>query len=258
MCYNVNYLTKKRLEYARRLKGIIDDRNIENEFKDIISRTGPVYFVNGFNHPDIPVITNYLPGNLQLMTWGLIPFWVKDPTQAVSLSKRTLNARGEDMFDKPSFRNAAYKKRCLILIDGFFEYHWYKGKSYPHYIRMADDEPMLLAGLWETWRYEKEGIKRNTFSIVTTEANALMAEIHNKPKTSEGPRMPVIIPKGLEMDWLSPINDPPGRKQVEDIVKPFDESALMAYTVPKLQGKNGVGNVKEAITEFKYGELSDR
>jgi len=258
MCYNVNYLTKKRLEYARRLKGIIDERNLENEFNDILSRTGPVFFVNGFNHPDIPVITNSLPEHLQLMTWGLIPFWVKDPAQAVSLSKRTLNARGEAIFQKPSFRNAARNKRCLVLIDGFFEYQWYKEKSYPHYIKMANGEPMLLAGLWETWKYEKEGIVRHTFSIVTTEANPMMAEIHNKPKASEGPRMPVIIPKGLEMDWLSPVDDPTGKKKVEEVIQPFDESDLIAFTVPKLQGKNGVGNVKEAICEYSYEDLMDR
>jgi putative SOS response-associated peptidase YedK len=258
MCYNVNYLTKKRLEYARRLKGIIDERNLENEFNDILNRTGPVFFVNGFNHPDIPVITNSHPDHLQLMTWGLIPFWVKDPAQAVSLSKRTLNARGEDMFQKPSFRNAARNKRCLILIDGFFEYHWYKEKSYPHFIKMADDEPMLLAGLWETWKYEQEGIIRHTFSIVTTEANPLMTEIHNKPKGSEGPRMPVIIPNGFEKDWLSSVDDPAGKKKVEEIIRPYDESDLIAYTVPKLQGKNGVGNVEEAIREYRYEELTER
>ena len=258
MCYNVNYLTKKRLEYARRLKGIIDERNLENEFEDIINRTGRVYFVNGFNHPDIPVITNSLPDNLQLLSWGLIPFWVKDPAQAESLSKRTLNARGEDMFQKPSFRNAARNKRCLVLIDGFFEYHWYNGKSYPHYISMADGEPMLLGGLWETWKYEREGIIRDTFSIVTTSANPLMAEIHNKPKASEGPRMPVIIPRGLESDWLGSMDDPPARKKVEDLIRPFDDSELRAYTVPKLQGKYGVGNIEEAISEYKYEELISR
>ena len=255
MCYNVNYLTKKRLEYARRLKGIIDERNLENEFDNIYNKTGPVYYVNGFNNPDIPVITNSNPGHLQLMTWGLIPFWVKDPGQAVSLSKRTLNARGEEMFNKPSFRNAARNTRCLILLDGFFEYHWHKGKSYPFYIKMANDEPMLLAGLWEIWKYEKEALVRDTFSIVTTEANSLMTGIHNKPKASEGPRMPVIVPRGLELDWLGAITDPVSQRKVEEMIRPFDESELMAYTVPRLQGKYGVGNVKEALSEYPYEVL---
>ena len=255
MCYNVNYLTKKRLEYARRLKGIIDERILATEIEAIYKRTGPVYYVNGFNHPDIPVITNKNSDHLESMTWGLIPFWVKDPEQAVALSKRTLNARGEEMFDKPSFRNAARNKRCLILLDGFFEYHWQNGKSYPYCIKMANDEPMLLAGLWETWKYEKESLIRHTFSIVTTNANSLMAHIHNKPKASEGPRMPVILPKGLEMEWLGAANDPPGQQKVEEMIRPYDESELLAYTVPRLQGKYGVGNVKEALSEYEYEDL---
>jgi len=255
MCYNVNYLTKKRLEYARRLQGIIDEKNLIREYDELYARTGPVYFTNGFNHPDVPVITNSSPDHLQAFTWGLIPFWVKDPKQAVTLNKKTLNARGEDMFNKPSFRNAAKNKRCLVLIDGFFEYHWQKDKSYPHYIKMANDEPMLLAGLWETWNYQEEGMVRHTFSIVTTQANVMMEHIHNNPKGSEGPRMPVIIPKGFEREWLIEINDPLDQKKIQELIRPYEDKELEAYTVPRLQGKAGVGNVKEAIQECHYDEL---
>jgi putative SOS response-associated peptidase YedK len=256
MCYNVNYLTKKRLEYARRLQGLIDNKNLENEFDDILNKVGPIYFVNGFNHPDVPVITNKIPDHLQVFTWGLIPFWVKDPKQAISLSKMTLNARGEDIFSKPSFRNAARHKRCLVLIDGFFEYHWFKDKSYPYYIKMANDEPMLLAGLWETWNYEKENIVRHTFSIVTTRANPLMADIHNKPKASEGPRMPVIVPKGLEKIWLSDIHGAADQQAIREVIQPYNESELQAYTVSKLQGKAGVGNTPKAISRYNYEDLT--
>ena len=255
MCYNVNYLTKKRLEYARRLGGLIDPKNLESEFEDILNRSGPVYYVNGFNHPDVPVITNKDPGHLQLLTWGLIPFWVKDPKQAVSLSKMTLNARGEDIFNKPSFRNAAKFRRCLVMIDGFFEYHWYKDKSYPYYIKMTNDEPMLLAGLWETWNYKQEDIVRHTFSIVTTKANEMLAYIHNKPKASEGPRMPVIVPRGEEGAWLHDIHDPIDQQKVEEVIQPYDETELKAFTVPRLQGKAGVGNSPVAIRECKYPEM---
>jgi putative SOS response-associated peptidase YedK len=255
MCYNINYLTKKRLEYARRLGGILDDRKLEHEFDDIENRTGPVYFVNGFNHPDVPLITNKSRDQVQLFTWGLIPFWVKDPKQAVSLSKVTLNARGEDIFKKPSFRNAARNKRCLVLIDGFFEYHWYNDKSYPFYIKMTSDEPMLLAGLWETWNYEKENIIRHTFSIVTTEANPMMKYIHNKPKGSEGSRMPVIVPKGMEQVWLQDIQDPLDQQKVAEVIQPYDEVEMQAYTVPRLQGKAGVGNTPQALQAYNYDGL---
>jgi len=258
MCYNVNYLTKKRLEYGRRLQGLIDKSNLENEFDDILQRTGPVYFVNGFNHPDVPVITNKMPDHIQTFSWGLIPFWVKDPKQAVSLSKMTLNARGEEIFKKPSFRNAARHKRCLVVIDGFFEYHWFNDKSYPYYIKLASDEPMLLAGLWETWNYTKENIVRYTFSIVTTRANPMMAYIHNKPKASEGPRMPVIVPKGSEKVWLTEIQDSVDQQLIEEIIQPYNENELQAFTVSKLQGKTGIGNVPEAIQEYHYNELGTK
>lgn len=234
---------------------MIDPEILENEFDGILNRSGPVFYMNAFNHPDLPVITNKDPGHLHLLTWGLIPFWVKDPKQAVSLSKMTLNARGEDIFDKPSFRNAARNKRCLVLIDGFFEYHWYKDKSYPFYVKMTNDEPMLLAGLWETWHYRQEDIIRHTFSIVTTRANPMMTHIHNRPKASEGSRMPVIIPRGMEEVWLQDIHDSLDRQSVEELIQPFDETALKAYTVPKLQGKTGVGNSPDAIHEYKYASL---
>lgn len=257
MCYNVNYLTKKKLEYARRLRGLIDSTDLENEFDDVLNKSGPVFYTNGFNHPDVPVITNTVPDHLQSFTWGLIPFWVKDPKQAVLLSKMTLNARGEDMFNKPSFRNAARNKRCLVLVDGFFEYHWFKEKAYPYYIKSADDMPMLLAGLWETWNYKKEDTIRQTFSIVTTKANPMMRYIHNKPKGSEGPRMPVILPEGKETVWLQEIQDPVDQKMIEDIIMPYDEGKMQAYTVPRLQGKAGVGNSPRALTPYNYESLSN-
>jgi len=142
------------------------------------------------------------------------------------------------------------------MIDGFFEYHWYREKSYPYYIKMTNNEPMLLAGLWETWNYKKEGIVRHTFSIVTSEANPMMAYIHNKPKASEVSRMPVIIPKGQEGIWLRDIHDPIDQQRVEEIIQPYDESELKAFTVPRLQGKAGVGNSPEAVREYKYADLN--
>lgn len=255
MCYNVNYLTKQKEEYARRIKGVLPNADFDKNWENIRKKTVPVYYDNGFNHPDLPVITNKSLDRLQLFSWGLIPFWVKDAKQAVDISKRTLNARGEDIFNKPSFRNAAKNKRCLILLDGFFEYHWKENKSYPFYIQMKNSEPMFMAGLWETWKYEKEGIIRNSISIVTTKANSMMAFIHNKPKGSDEPRMPVIVPNGMEEQWLTEINDKTDQERVMDMIRPFDENEMKAYTVRRLRGKEGVGNVPEAIEEFEYSEL---
>jgi len=258
MCYNINYLTKKKEEYARRLGGLLSSDDFASSWDFIKGKTEPVYFDTGFNHPDIPVITNQQQDLIQLYGWGLIPFWVKDPKQAVDLSKRTLNARGEEMFHKPSFRNAARNKRCLIIIDGFFEYHWYRDKSYPFYIKMKNDEPMLLAGLWETWHYKEENMVRNTCSIITTRANNMMEYIHNKPKGSDGSRMPVIIPEGTEAKWLMNISDKIDQETVQELIQPFDSDLLDSFTVPKLRGKTGAGNSKKAIQAYTYKELENK
>lgn len=255
MCYNINYLTKKKEEYARRLKGLLTETEFMESWDAILKKISPVYYETGFNHPDIPVITNEQPGSLQLYNWGLIPFWVKDPKQAVEMSNRTLNARGEEIFGKPSFRNSAEKKRCLILVDGFFEYHWYNDKAYPFYVTMKNNDPMLLGGLWETWHYKPEGMVRHTCSIVTTRANPLMELIHNKPKGSEGSRMPLIIPEGHEKKWLMPVNDKIDREEIQELIGPLEEGLLAYHTVNRLKGKGGVGNSPEAIKHCYYDEL---
>ena len=255
MCYNVNYLTKKRIEYAKRLGGLIDEEDLDNDFDEILSKNIPRYYATGFEHPDLPVITNEDPHKLQMFSWGLIPFWVKDPKQAIMLSNKTLNARGEEMFDKPSFRNSARNKRCLVLIDGFFEYHWYDGKAYPYYIQLKNGEPMVMAGLWESWHYPKENIHRYSLSIVTTAANGLMSYIHNKPAGSQEPRMPVILSRENENKWLIDIQAKIDQEQIQTLIQPYEESEMVGYTVPKLKGKDGIGNIKDAIREFRYSEL---
>ena len=117
---------------------------------------------------------------------------------------------------------------------------------------------MTLAGLWESWEYAKEQITRNTFSIVTTRANSLMTYIHNKPKGSEGSRMPVIISKEKTESWL---NQSPGEKELDKIremILPFDEKLMEAYPVAGLKGKDGTGNSPKAIEKADYPELDKK
>jgi len=256
MCYNISYLTKKKLKYARRFgNNEADIKDLEEQLKKLGEKIGPHYHTSGFDHLDVPVITNESRNKIQLFNWGLIPDWVKDVRKAVELSNKTLNARGEEMFEKPSFRHAAKYRRCLVLVDGYFEYHWKNDKSYPYHIALKNDEPMALAGLWETWNLESEDLIRNTFSIVTTSANPLMAHIHNKPKGSMEPRMPLIIPRELEDEWLKPIDDPLDMNEIKSIIKPYDEEEMQSWTVPKIKGKEAVGNVPEAIEKVTYPEL---
>lgn len=257
MCYDIRFLTKKKLQYAKRFGTGRDIEDLEKQLEELEKRIVPHYHTSGFEHPDVPVITNQEPDKIQLFNWGLIPKWIKDPKSAVEISNKTLNARGELMFEKPSFKHAAKHHRCLVIIDGFYEHHWIKNKSFPYHIFMKNDEPFALGGIWETWEYPDEEIIRNTFSIVTTEANPLLTRIHNKPKASIGPRMPLIIPEEFENTWLKSTTDPVDIQEIKDLIKPYDAEEMDAFTVPRLKGKLAVGNVKRAIEYQPYPELTE-
>ncbi len=254
MCYDKEYLARKNYNYAKRYSHSLED--IEY-YRKQLEQFPPAYYVSGFSHPRVPVITDDHPNEIQGFSWGLIPFWVKDAFTAVKLSNQCLNARGETIFEKPAFKNSAMRKRCLITcIDGFFEHYHFKGKKYPYFISLKDDEPMTFAGLWERWENKEEGIIRNTYTIVTTKANKLMAHLHNNPKRELGDsRMPVILPKELEREWLKPINDKVDKEMIQELIKPFPDDLMEAWPVRQLKGKNGVGNSELAHQKFDYAEL---
>ena len=126
---------------------------------------------------------------LALVRWGLIPAWVKDPRSFSLL----INARGESVNDKPAFRNAMKRRRCLFPADGFYEWKDEGGNRRPHVVRPAKGEPIAFAGLWETWM-GPNGEEMETAAIVTTQANRDIAAIHS--------RMPVIVPPDAFDFWL--------------------------------------------------------
>jgi putative SOS response-associated peptidase YedK len=144
---------------------------------------------------DIPVVRLSPEGKrvLHLLRWGLIPHWAKDPAIGAKLN----NARGESVAEKPSFREAFRRRRCLIPASGFYEWQAPAdgGKlKQPFYVSLAGGQPMALGGLWESWQSPDGGIVR-TCCIVTTAANELMAPIHD--------RMPVIVAPEHWQDWLA-------------------------------------------------------
>jgi putative SOS response-associated peptidase YedK len=150
---------------------------------------------NGFEHPKTPIITSQKQDTIQLYSWGLIPHWAKDD----SIRKHTLNAKSETIHEKPSFRDIV-QNRCLVLIDGFYEWKWLdeKGKHKQKYlITLPTHEAFACAGLYSHWMDKNTGETINTYTILTTEANGLMSEIHNSKK-----RMPVIIHSSNEQSWL--------------------------------------------------------
>ena len=126
--------------------------------------------------------------------WGLVPFWAKDP----SIGNRMINARAETIAEKPSFRNAFKKRRCLIIADGFYEWQGPKGQKQPMFITMRDKRPFAFAGLWETWGKKNTETPYRSCTIITTAACKAVRDIHH--------RMPVIIKPAVYEFWLNPDN----------------------------------------------------
>lgn len=150
----------------------------------------------GFSHNFTPIIPVDDSNFITLAQWGLIPFWAKD----TSFQKNTLNAKIETITELPSFKNYV-KNRCLIIADGFYEWKWLdeKGKQKEKYfISLPNQELFAFAGIYSDYTNKQTGETYRTYSIVTTEANPLMAEIHNTKK-----RMPVILPPDYESHWLN-------------------------------------------------------
>jgi putative SOS response-associated peptidase YedK len=189
---------------------------IEDRFEIHID---PAMFVKNFNAAPsqiLPIITNEEPEQASFHKWGLIPHWAKDE----SIGNKLINARGETIAEKPSFRDAAEKRRCLVVTDGFYEWQRSGSEKQPYRITLSDESLFTFAGLWESWN-APDGRDVRTFTIITTEPNELMNPIHN--------RMPVMLTPEMEKVWIS---DEP-MEEVLHLLKPYDENDMNAYPVSK-------------------------
>jgi putative SOS response-associated peptidase YedK len=169
----------------------------------------------------VAVIPNTGENTASMYKWGLIPSWAKDP----SIGDRMINARAESLAEKPSFRNAFRRRRCLILADGFYEWKQnpdLKSKQ-PIYIRMKDNQPFAFAGLWELWK-SSDGSEIRSCTIITTQPNSLLEPIHN--------RMPVILPANTYQRWLAIEDTQPN--QLNDLLVPYQASDMIAYPVSRM------------------------
>lgn len=191
MCFHSKQ-TKLALEVENRFNASIERKELFQSQENI----------NGFNFGKNPIITDEKPNIIQHYNWGFIPSWAKDD----EIKKMTLNARIETIDEKPSFRNSI-NKRCLVIANGFYEWQWLdsKGKNKIKYeIGIGNDDLFAFAGLYSQWINNSTGEIKDTYTIVTTQANDLMAEIHNTKK-----RMPIILKREDENKWLNhnPINE---------------------------------------------------
>ncbi|HEX8913218.1 MAG TPA: SOS response-associated peptidase [Humisphaera sp.] len=172
----------------------------------------------------VPVIANSHADRVGMAHWGLVPSWAKDP----SIGNRMINARAETLAEKPAFRSALRRRRCLVPADGFYEWQRHPdGKSKtPMFIRLKSGEPFAFAGLWEVWRDPEAGEGEEPLTsctIVTTSPNALMEHIHD--------RMPVILPASAYAAWLDP-----KERDAADLVgllKPFPAEQMQAHPVSR-------------------------
>ena len=166
---------------------------------------------------EVPVVRT-LGGRreLTLLRWGLIPFWSKDPKQGPT----PINARADTAPEKPAFRTAFRRHRCLLPADGFFEWKKEGTKKQPVYFRMRDDRPFAFAGLWDRWE-SPDGAIIQSCTILTTEPNELVATVHD--------RMPAIVPPEAYDLWLDPAVHDPAR--VQPLLGPYPADAMKAYPV---------------------------
>ncbi|MFQ5433740.1 MAG: SOS response-associated peptidase [Anaerolineae bacterium] len=154
-------------------------------------------------------------GELTWLTWGLVPSWAKEP----KMGSRLINARSETVAEKPSFRAAFKRRRCLIPASGFYEWQKVNGRKQPMFIQAEDGRPLAFAGLWEFWQ-SGDGSVIESCTILTTRPNELMAPIHN--------RMPVIIAADDFDDWLHPGPNP---EMGLHLLRPYPAEKMTAYPV---------------------------
>jgi len=175
-----------------------------------IAPTQPVPVIRMASHADLP------KREFALVRWGLIPSWAKD----AAIGNRMINARSETVATKPAFRAAFRRRRCLVAADGFYEWQRTGKRKQPYLIRVGDDRPFAMAGLWESWEGAGHEVIESC-TILTTEPNELMRPIHD--------RMPVILPPDAHQQWLDPAVEGVGR--LAPLLRPYPADAMTASSI---------------------------
>jgi putative SOS response-associated peptidase YedK len=159
------------------------------------------------------------PREVAMLYWGLVPGWAKEK----SIGARMINARAETLAEKPSFRSAYRRRRCLVLADGYYEWQRSGAVKQPYFISFRDDRPFGMAGLWERWRDPGSGDALESCCIVTTTPAASLAHVHD--------RMPVILPGAAYDEWLDPDNGSTG--ELQRLLLPCEDPGLEAHAVSR-------------------------
>jgi putative SOS response-associated peptidase YedK len=209
---------------------ILDPEKIIRKYN--IEKKPAFIFTSRYNiapSQEVPIVLRDTATRLELMKWGLIPFWAKDP----EIGNRLINARAETLAEKPSFRTSLKSKRCLIPSSGFYEWKEVSGRKMPYLIKLKEASLFSFAGLYDIWLDEqKQEVK--TFTIITTAANDYLASIHN--------RMPVILNEQNENIWLDKSVD---ATKLTAMLTPYPSELMEAYPVSPV-----VNNIKNDSAEL--------
>jgi len=187
---------------------------------------------------DLVAVQNDAPEEFDILEWGLVPHWADDHDDVPN----PINARSETAAEKPMFREAFEERRCLIPTDGFYEWAGSRGSTQPYRIERVDREPYAYAGLWDTWT-ASNGDVRGTCTILTTDANDVVGEIHD--------RMPVMLDPDEESTWLNGA----GVDELQALCDPYPAEELHAYPVSK-RVNNPQNDSADLLEEIDIGEQS--
>jgi len=249
MCFDASQIINDIQKEIKRFK--TSERNVSQILAKgsvFENKSENYYHVSGFTHPSFAAFHNKNDQlDLDLFSWGLIPHWVATESQAKSISNKTINARGETIFEKPSFRDAAKGCRVIVPLDGFFEHHHKKGKKIPYFIKSKNGQRLMMAGIASEWLDGNANVLK-TFSIVTCSANETMTFIHNNPKLT-APRMPLILNEDNLNQWIFG-----NVEEARSLIRPNTSIELDYYTVRPIRGKKYPGNLLEIQQKYTCPE----
>lgn len=227
----------------------------EDRLTERYNRTGltkldfkPQLYINGFTYPELPIIKQENQSVFEGSYLGFIPNHIKSDNAAIDFRKKylTLNAKAETIFQLPTFKGSIMTRRCLIPATGFFEWRDLNKAKYPYYITLKKQDVFSFAGIYNSYKNENGEVK-STFAIITTEANPLMAQVHNLKK-----RMPLIFTKETENDWLL---DALTESDVKELMQQLDQKLMNAHPIAKIDPRKAVADDKTIIEEVEYVEL---
>ncbi|MEX1188271.1 MAG: SOS response-associated peptidase [Bacteroidia bacterium] len=188
--------------------------DLEKHYKAKVLGKAPEISFNIAPSQHAPVILNIQPNIIRTETWGLVPFWIKPGDKPLKL----INSRSDTILSKPSFKKYLERKRCLVPASGFYEWKSQGKIKQPYYMSLKSEKLFSFAGIWEEYANE-DGELIYTYSILTTEPNSLMSEIHN--------RMPVILREEDEQKWLQDSDI----SRLSTLMVPYESSSMQAWLV---------------------------